>query len=446
VLRVVSVAIFVLVLIAGFFGTAYPERNFATTFVWNVWWPLVVVSVFFIGTAWCAVCPWDALASWVVRLRLWRRANPHPGLNRKVPSYLRGVWVALILFMGFTWLELGVGITFIPYATAALAVLMLGLAITFLLFFEKKAFCRYACPVGRTLGFYSRLAPIAVRPVVQATCDSCKTLECYRGSETIEPCPSSLTVGRFSQNTFCTSCGNCALSCPHQNVSWRLRTMGSEAKEPVTSHWDATWFMLALLGITSFHGLTMIPQWRDGVMAIAAAIGEMGQVFMSFTLAMAGGFALPVVLYGVATGLMFLVCARSIPYARLFTSFSFTALPLAFAYHLAHNMSHLFQEGAGFIELLANPLGTGLEPLSSAERHEQMMNTLLPEDMMFTLQAGLMVFGFFLAVQIARYQWRRLAPAQARPAGMRLLPMLFFIAAITLGNLWLMAQDMEMRF
>jgi hypothetical protein len=65
---------------------------------------------------------------------------------------------------------------------------------------------------------------------------------------------------------------------------------------------------------------------------------------------------------------------------------------------------------------------------------------------MFTLQAGLMVFGFYLAVQIARYQLRRLAPAGAGAAGLRLLPMLAFVAAMTAGNLWLMAQDMEMRF
>jgi hypothetical protein len=229
-------------------------------------------------------------------------------------------------------------------------------------------------------------------------------------------------------------------------VSWRLRTMASEAKEPVAPHWDGAWFMIALLGITSFHGLTMIPQWREWVMALAAAIGEMGEVFVSFTLAMAGGFALPALVYAAAIALMYFAGGRSTPYGKLFTGYSFTALPLAFAYHLAHNMDHLLREGSGVLELLANPLGTGLEPLSGRERHEQMMNLFLPEEVMFGLQAALMVFGFFLAVQIARYQWRRLAPAGQAAAGLRLLPMLLFFAAITAANLWLMAQDMEMRF
>jgi len=445
-IRIIAVAVYLVVIVAGLFGTVYPERNLATAFVWNIWWPLVVVSVFFIGSAWCAVCPWDTLSGWIVRRHWWRRATPHPGLNLKVPPYLRNVWIALAMFMGLTWLELGVGVTSIPFATALLGVVMLLMAVVFLLVFERKAFCRYACPVGRTLGFYSRLAPIAVRPVNQATCDNCKTMECYNGSQLIEPCPTQLTVGRFSQNTFCLSCGNCALSCPYQNVSWRLRTMGSEAKEQLVPQWDGAWFMLALLGITSFHGATMIPQWTEWIVGIAHTIGETGWLFMSFTLGMLSGFAFPVVVYAVAIGLMYLTAPRATKYGTLFAGFSFTALPLAFTYHLAHNMNHLLREGGGVLPLLTNPLGVGLAPLSGMERNERMMNLFFPEQVMFALQAGFLVLGFWFAVQIARYQMYRLLPNGHILAGLRLLPVWLFFAAITAQNLWLMAQGMEMRF
>ncbi len=325
-------------------------------------------------------------------------------------------------------------------------VVMLLMAIAFLLVFERKAFCRYACPVGRTLGVYSRLAPIAVRPVNQATCDNCKTMECYNGSELIEPCPTQLTVGRFSQNTFCLSCGNCALSCPHENVSWRLRSIGSEAKEQLVPHWDIAWFMLALLGITSFHGVTMIPLWNEWIEGMAHTIGETGRPLVSFTVGMLGGFVFPVIVYAVAIGLLYLTAPRASQYWKLFAGFSFTALPLAFTYHLAHNMEHLLREGGDMLSLLTNPLGTGLGPLSSMERHDQMMNLFVPEEVMFTLQAGFLVLGFWLAVQIARYQKVRLLSNDHTLASLRLLPVLLFFAAITAQNLWLMAQDMEMRF
>lgn len=444
--RLLSVGIFLVVVAAGFFGTVHPEHNVATAFVWNVWWPLVIVAVFFVGSAWCAVCPWDTLATWIVRRRWWRRASPHPGLNLKVPRYLQNVWIALLMFMGLTWLELGMGVTGKPALTAALAVVMLVLSIAYLLVFERKAFCRYACPVGRTLGFYARLSPIAVRPVSQATCDGCRTLECYHGSKDIEPCPSRLVVGRFSENTFCLSCGNCSLSCPSQNVSWRLRTMDSEAKKTATPGSDAAWFMLGLLGITSFHGLTMIPQWGEWLVALAQAIGESGHLMVSFVAGMTASFTIPVAVYAAAIALACLPARCWSSYRRLFGGFSFTALPLAFAYHLAHNMDHLLREGGDLVRLALNPFGTGLRPLTSVERHDLMMRVVVPENVTFALQAGFMVLGFWLAVQIARYQARRLLPAEGVGARAALVPLLLFFAAVTAANLWLMAQDMEMRF
>ena len=445
-IRVVSVAVFLLVVVAGLFGTVYPEHNLATTLVWNFWWPLVVVSVLFLGTAWCAICPWNTLSNWLVRLRLWRRADPPPGLNRKVPRYMQNVWFALFMFVGLTWLETGIGVTSWPFATALMALVMLVLSIVFLLAYERKAFCRYVCPVGRTLGYYARLAPVAVRPMNQTTCDTCKTLECYNGSKDIEPCPTHLVVGRFSQNTNCLSCGNCMQSCPHQNVSWQLRPMGSEAKDQARPQWDATWFMLTLLGITTFHGLTMMPFWGEWVMAIAGLIGESGRPIISFTLAMLASFAVVALIYAIVVGVTYVANQRKSSFKALFEAFSFVALPLAFVYHLAHNLDHLSRESTNIIALIFNPLGAGLEPLSSFDKHEQMMNPLFPDYIMFTFQAALMVLGFWLAVQIVRHRGRGQLEASGASGGWRLLPMLGFIGAVTAMNLWLMAQGMIMRF
>lgn len=445
--RLASVSVFLVVIAAGFFGTVHPEHNIATAFVWNIWWPLVIVAVFFIGSAWCAVCPWDTLANWIVRRRWWKRITPHPGLNLKVPRALQNVWIALLMFMGLSWLELGAGVTGKPLLTAALGIVMLVLSVVFLLVFERKAFCRYACPVGRTVGFYSRLSPIAVRPIAQSTCDGCKTMECYHGSETIEPCPSRLVVGRFSENTFCLSCGNCVLSCPEKNVSWRLRTLDTEARKTGTPGWDAAWFMLALLGITSFHGITMIPQWSEWVVTMGTAIGETGHLFLSFAAGMVASSALPVALYGIMIALANVGGQGAASYRKLFGGFAFTALPLAFAYHLAHNMDHLLREGGDVLRVIANPFGLGARPLTSMERHDLMMAVVMPENVTFTIQAGLMVLGFWLAVQIARYQARRLLPATGGIATrLKLVPLLAFFALVTAANFWLMAQDMEMRF
>jgi polyferredoxin len=188
-IKIVMVGFFLLIIIAGLFGTPIPERNIATVLTWNLWWSGLVFSVFFLGSAWCAVCPWDTLAQWLVRRKLWRRAEPNNSLNIKVPKGLANVWPALFMFIALTWLELGVGITTSPYATAAVSLLMVVLATASLAIYQRKAFCRYFCPVGRTVGYYSQLAPIELRPIDNETCANCKTLDCYHGNEEVEPCP-----------------------------------------------------------------------------------------------------------------------------------------------------------------------------------------------------------------------------------------------------------------
>jgi len=113
-LKIISVSFFILVIYAGLKGTPIAERNIATVLTWNIWWTGLIVSIFFFGSAWCAICPWDALASWFVKPKIWINKK----LNFKINNSL------LIMFMGLTWLELGVGVTTSPYWTALLSLLM----------------------------------------------------------------------------------------------------------------------------------------------------------------------------------------------------------------------------------------------------------------------------------------------------------------------------------
>ncbi|MCK5668803.1 MAG: 4Fe-4S binding protein, partial [Gammaproteobacteria bacterium] len=181
-LKIIMVCLFLLVIMAGLIGTPIAERNIATVLTWNIWWAALIISVFFIGSAWCAVCPWDTLASWLVRRKLWRRARPNNSLNLKVPRSLSNVWPAIIMLISLTWLELGFGVTTNPYITSVLALLMVVMATVSLAIYDGKAFCRHFCPVGRTIGFYSQLAPVELRPIDPDICAKCTTLDCYHGT------------------------------------------------------------------------------------------------------------------------------------------------------------------------------------------------------------------------------------------------------------------------
>ncbi len=444
-LKILTTTAYLLVMVAGYWGTSTAEHNFATVLVWGLWWPLVIISVFFVGSAWCAICPWDTLARLVVFRRLWRRPAESQQSNRRVPAALRNVYPALFLFLGLTWLELGMGVTTLPQATAGMALLMFVLAAISLILFERRAFCRYFCPVGRTIGYYSRLAPIEIRPVDDAVCARCTTLECYNGTPEIEPCPTHLTLGRFGQNTFCISCSSCVLSCPDKNVTWRLRSMASEAIDVARPHWDGAWFMIGLLAITLFHGMTMRPFWGEWITAIAAYLGESDPPLITFTLLLTLTSAVMAALYALAIMILRLLTPETQEFKPLFSRMAFVNLPLAFSDHLAHNLEHIFRETPDLSTVLANPLGTGSQALSAMERHQMIMAPAIPDWMIFSMQSLLMAFGFWIAVQIIRHRTRGAMKEGGTLTGIRALPMMLYAALITCFSLWLLGQEMVMR-
>jgi len=442
-IRLVFVAIFLLVIISGLFGTPVPERNLATTLTWTLWWTGLIISIYFVGSAWCAVCPWDVLGTWLVRFRLWRRARQTSSLQLKVPKALRNVWPATAMFIILTWLELGYGMTSSPYATAILSLVVIVLVVMSQVVYERKAFCRYFCSVGRTIGFYSSLAPVALRPVDDSICASCKTLECYHGTNEIEPCPTNLVLGRIKQNTFCTSCGACSQSCPYQNVNWGVRKTGEEAIRFLRPHWDEAWFIMVLLSLTSFHGLTMLPAWEQWVSQLAQGIGDSGQLLWSFTTGMLLSVFIPVTIFAIVIWMLQKCLTTQFEFKRLFSLLALPFIPLAFAYHLAHNLNHLFRESRGMSEVFMNPMGSNSLPLSQHEIHLRHMSPLISQEVIFALQAGLMIFGFWLAARILHF---RLADITQR-LDKRILSssIMILIIIVSLINTWLLMQPMIMR-
>jgi len=413
VVRLGGVALFMLVITSGFFGREDPGENLATVLTWTLWWWGVVLSALLLGSVWCAVCPWDALATWLARRRLWRRART--GLDRRLPRRLMNLWPALVLFVLLTWLELGMGAMTSPRLTAAMALLMLVLALASLHVFERKAFCRYFCPVGRTVGLYAQAAPLALRPIDAGTCVRCETLDCYHGNQEVEPCPTHLVMGRLRENTYCTSCGACALSCPYDNVSWRLRPPGDELAARARPRWDQAWFIVVLLAVTTFHGLARTVTGLQGLDGLGEILGTR-QSLWSVTAALASVLLAIGLSWAAVVALSYRLGLGEVPYRRLFAQLAFTLIPLALSFHLAHQLSPL--------------LYSGLLPFE------------VPAPLHFFLKAGLMGFGFWLALKALRSRsqelWGRSPGRFAWPTA----PPAAFVIAVTLLDVWLLMQPL----
>ena len=104
-LRLLSVALFLLVILSGLIGLQQTDANFAPAFVWIVWWVGLSFFTAFVGNVWPLVNPWKILFEWADGLT--RRLGAAKGLELGEPYPVGwGVWPALTLYGAFVWTEL----------------------------------------------------------------------------------------------------------------------------------------------------------------------------------------------------------------------------------------------------------------------------------------------------------------------------------------------------
>ena len=104
-IRLISVGLFGVVIYAGLFGDPNPSRNIVPTMVWVYWWVGLGFWSAFLGDIQALINPWKILYSWLDRVA--RRVGVEGGLSLGLPyPKWAGVWPAVVLFLGFAWIEL----------------------------------------------------------------------------------------------------------------------------------------------------------------------------------------------------------------------------------------------------------------------------------------------------------------------------------------------------
>jgi len=421
-----------LVVAAGLFGNPAPDRNIAPVLTWTIWWAALILLVLFAGKLWCTVCPWIAIADWLGKIL--------PRLERPWPQALRNIWPATLLFIFLTWLELGYGVTAKPWLTAVLGLAMVLMAVATVLVFERRAFCRYACLVGRVSGLYATFAGSELRAANLDVCRSCVTKDCYRGNERGAPCPTHEFLGTMRENTYCTLCLECVKTCPEDNVAWNLRPFGSDLLESIRPRKDEAYLAVTLLSMTAFHGLTMTPSWDSVVQVIAGATG-FGWL-AAFSIGMTVMLLLPLALYyGICVLMAWCASDRRHDAGTLFIRFSYCLLPIALFYHLAHNLQHILFEGMKLLRVSSDPFGWGWNLFGTAHMP---VGALLPVEVGWAAQVTLILVGHVYAIVIAHRTAHGLYP-DPRAVTVSQLPMIVAMLLFSFQSLWLLSQPMLMR-
>jgi hypothetical protein len=379
-----------------------------------------------------------AIADWTRRLRsLLGEIAP----KRTWPLSLRNIWLATLFFIGLTWLELGYGVTDRPWLTAMLALFMLACAIVTIHLFEKKAFCRYACLVGRVSGLYAMFAATELRAQHPAICRQCSTKDCYRGNHKTDPCPTGQFLGAMRSNTYCTLCTECLKSCPKDNVAFNVRWPGVDLFDIRHPRTDEAYLAVILLSMSAFHGLTMTPVWTriTSTLSQLAHVGDLS----SFTVGMLIILLLPMGLFYSVCLLMKGLAPEGSPVTTrvLFVRFAYSLLPIALFYHLAHNVQHIVFEGEKFLRVASDPFGWGWNLFGTASLS---VDLWIPVTIAWGLQITLILVGHIYGILIAHRTATELF-GRGRSALLSQVPMLVAMVLFSYQSMWLISMPMSMR-
>ena len=420
-------AVFLLIVLFGLLGKQ-ETGNPAILLTWILWWPAVVFTFIVAGRVWCAVCPFGYMGKLLQKLY---------SLRWKVPAVLRNMWLRLALFLALTWLTTLFALDRSPLATAWLGLGLAIGAIALAVLFEKRAFCRYICPVGGIFGLYAMTAPLRLAVKDKAVCRSgCAGKNCYGSCDWFEYPPA------MQRGAECSLCLDCVRACPKDNIALRTQSVGADLarlERPGRSLDEAT-TIAAVLGIAVLQTAVMLHGWSTWEAIAGAWLGlPVGSVLYTFLYVLLGVF-MPLLLLALVSGVSHAQAQRPGGLKSAVRTSAYCFLPLGLALHAAHNFHHLFGEGAAIWPGLRNAAARVLSRPMAAAAHP----ASIPPDLLFVLQWLTLIGGLYLAYRVAIARMRRYALGPQR-AFRAVLPILLFGAAYTLMNIMILAAPMAHR-
>lgn len=429
-LRLLALAGFVFAILVGLVGTPVGNRNFSIILVWVGWWAaLILVAVPFLGRGWCNICPIPLAGEWLQQGTLLgpSRRQKGVGLGRRWPKALRHIWLqngAFALLALFSAVILTQ-----PKVTAGVLAAFFFIATGTSLIFERRAFCRYLCPVGGFIGLYSQVAPLEVRIKDRAVCAGHTTKTCYTGSADGYGCPWGAFPGGLVKNTYCGTCMECLRTCPYDNIGVNLRPFGADLSQPRGRRLDEAAKAFVMLGSAAVYSAVMLGPWGS----LKTAAYQVGSVAW-------WGYALGFLafIFGLLPGLFYLATQAGRALApttqsprQTFTAFAYALIPLGLAAWIAFTLSFMFANGSYLWPLLSDPLAQGWDLLGTADvSWTPYFTATVPSLQTLVLVAGL-VWSSVTARGIA-------AEAAPGTANRRALPVVLFCFLITVGMLWLL--------
>ena len=194
----------------------YHQNNFLNSGLWSLGWFLIFLSAFFFGRIFCALCPFMMAGE---TARRWKCFE----IDR--PSFIshKGEGLAILFIFAIFWMEVAFAFKENPAYTAMLLISITLGAVICSLFYQRRIWCRYLCPMGSLLGIFSLTSFLSVNADKHVCMYRCASHDCYIGKGNKPGCQLFLHPYGIESQHQCVLCMQCHKNCPYGAVKLNLQ-------------------------------------------------------------------------------------------------------------------------------------------------------------------------------------------------------------------------------
>ncbi|MFH0924259.1 MAG: sigma 54-interacting transcriptional regulator, partial [bacterium] len=236
--RLVAV-FFVLMIISSLFFSQTSYNSYGKLLAWSIWWPAMFLSFFFVGRAWCSICPYATyshLAKKIINKEFNFPFKKYDFLFM-TSGFLFIVWIEEVSFMRGS-----------SFKTGLLQLSIVILAIIMGMIYKRDSWCRFMCPLGALISISSMASIIEVRSNPDICLNQCTTHDCFKGTNNNPGCPMFQHLMYVDNNQTCKMCLACVRSCSHDNISLNIRPPGAEIYHSNQLNKGLFLFVIVLMG------------------------------------------------------------------------------------------------------------------------------------------------------------------------------------------------------
>jgi len=226
-------------------GPSEAGRNIGMTLSWAIGWPLLFFSFFFLARTWCSVCTLALpgnLAQAVVK-----PDRPTPLFIKKYSG-----WIMAILCIAVLWVEMVWDAYSSPLLTATVILAVSAGSFIFSIFYKRRVWCRYLCPLGAINAIFAMPSVLELRANRHLCLNRCHEHSCFRGDDHHQSgCPMFRHPFLVDNNRDCIMCAECIKSCSNSSIHLNLRLTPEELWDLNTPR-RADSFLIVSLGAIFF--------------------------------------------------------------------------------------------------------------------------------------------------------------------------------------------------